>query len=197
MKNFIYLLTSGDESFVIDPQKDLKPWEKRLTELGSTLKGVLLTHSHFDHIAGMPETAAKYSVPVYVHEHDAFRLKTEAQLKFVKDGEKLKLGNSEIEVLHTPGHSAGECCYLIRETKPWSLLTGDTVFVGMVGRTDLETGSDEEMFDTIQRIKKLPHDTIIYPGHDYGRTPTTTISRQLIEDSCFQSKNVDELKAVP
>ncbi len=197
MRNFIYLLTDNGESFVIDPQRDLKPWETRLQELGSTLKGVLLTHTHYDHIAGMGETALKYGVPVYVHEHDAFRLKTEAELKFLKDGEKIKIGKKEIEVLHTPGHSAGECCYLIRDTKPWSLLTGDTVFVGMVGRTDLETGSDEEMFETIQRIKKLPHDTVIYPGHDYGKTPTTTIARQLLEDACFQSRNIDELREVP
>lgn len=204
MKNFVYLLTEQQESLVVDPQPDLKPWEKRMHELNAKLVGVLLTHTHFDHVGGVPLICDKYSVPVYVHEADVNRIlkkKSLAQkspdvqnlVRFVKDGDRIPLGNKQIEVLHTPGHSAGECCYKLEN----ALLTGDTVFVGTVGRTDLETGSDEEMFHTIERLKKLPDSTMIYPGHDYGNTPTTTIGREKSESASFQCKTIEELKAIP
>lgn len=202
MKNFVYLLSSDGESFVVDPHSDLSPWEKRMSELGSRLKGVLLTHTHWDHVTGLPAVLAKYpGVPVYVHELDARRLKKysdDERRRFVpiKDGERLALGALHVEVWHTPGHSSGECCFLVRDT-PYRLFTGDTVFVNEVGRTDLETGSTAELFHTLQRLKTLPADTVIYPGHDYGSTPTTTIGRECADSAAFRCKTIEELDALP
>lgn len=197
MKNFVYLLTSGIESVVIDPQKDLTPWENKISELGSKLKAVICTHTHFDHIAGIPLIEKKYNVPIYIHSSDAFRMKTVKNVSFLKHDELFNLGEDQIKILHTPGHSAGEICLLLTDQKPYRLLTGDTVFVGIVGRTDLETGSDEELFNTIQNIKKLPHDTIIFSGHDYGKTPTTTIGRECLESEAFTVKTLEEFKKIP
>lgn len=202
MKNFSYLITYDGESLVVDPQIELHKWEQRMQDLGATLKGILLTHTHWDHVAGVPTVAAKYpEARIYVNKLDAKRIqKYEAAVRaryvFVEDGEQIKLGSRQIEVMHTPGHSAGECCFLLRE-KPYKLFTGDTVFVNEVGRTDLETGSTAELFQTLQRLKKLPGDTVIYPGHDYGNTPTTTIARECAESAAFRCETIEELDALP
>lgn len=202
-KNFVYLIVSGGEAMVVDPQKDLTPWEDHLAKTGARLVGCLLTHSHWDHVAGVPEVARKYGVPVWVHAGDAHRLSKEPQpvqraLRELSTEEPLALGDIIIETLHAPGHSAGEVCFLVKPpSKPWSLLTGDTVFVGDVGRCDLETGSVAEMFATIQRLKRLPADTVIFPGHDYGATPTSTIGRECAESAAFRCGTIEELNALP
>jgi glyoxylase-like metal-dependent hydrolase (beta-lactamase superfamily II) len=195
-RNFVYLVTFDGESIVIDPQSDLKPWEDRIRELGSRLVGVALTHTHWDHVAGVPGILEKYGrLPVYVHELDAHRIKKPYVV--VRDGDPIPVGGESLKTIHAPGHSAGECCFLLEEGKSHHLFTGDTVFVGDVGRTDLESGSTREMFETIQRLKKLPGDAVIYPGHDYGRTKTSTVARESAESAAFRCKTVEELDALP
>lgn len=198
-KNFVYLLCHNGRALVVDPQADLKPWEIQMRQREATLQGVLLTHTHWDHVAGLPAVLEKYpDVKIYVHKADAGRLKKEceARLEFVTENDDIELAGAKVKVLHTPGHSAGECCYLIEGTPP-SLLTGDTVFVGEVGRTDLETGSTAELFTTLQRLKTLPQHTVIYPGHDYGVTPTSTIERECRESAAFKCTSIEELDALP
>lgn len=202
-QNFTYLIgEEGGEAYVVDPQPHLKPWQVRMQKRKCQLAGVLLTHTHWDHVAGLPEIAREYgsTIPVYAHAADAARIldnlsKLKLELRELSDGQKLFF---DIEAWHTPGHSPGEICYLWRhKDRPFELLTGDTVFVGMVGRTDLDGGSDRELFETLQRLKTLPPDTIIYPGHDYGRTRTTTIGRECAESTAFQCTTVQELADVP
>lgn len=200
-RNFVYLVTHGGESLVIDPQSELEFWEKRIATLGSRLVGVALTHTHWDHVAGVPAIAEKYDVPIHVHQLDAARLKkataaVQRRLAHVSEGQAIMVGGARLEVLHTPGHSAGECCFLIAGEKP-ALFTGDTVFVGEVGRTDLETGSTAELFATLQRLKRLPPETVVYPGHDYGKTPTSTIARESVESAAFRCTTIEELDALP
>ena len=202
-KNFVYLIVSGDQALVVDPQKDLRPWEDALSQRGAKLTGCLLTHSHWDHVAGVPEIARKYMVPIWVHGADAHRLAREPMpvqraLRHLSPEVPLILGDITIETIHAPGHSAGEVCFLVKGGEgPWALLTGDTVFVGDVGRCDLETGSVGEMFGTIQRLKALPGDTVIFPGHDYGPSPTSTIGRERAESAAFRCATVEELDALP
>jgi glyoxylase-like metal-dependent hydrolase (beta-lactamase superfamily II) len=202
LKNFVYLITSNQESFVIDPQSDIEIWVDRLKQLNSKLKGVLLTHTHHDHVAGLKICSEKFNVPIYLHQKEWWRIENkflshQDLFHFIEDSTELKLGNTKIYALHTPGHSDGELCYLIKDTNPWSLFTGDTVFVGLVGRTDLPTGSDEKLFYSIQKIKSLPLDTIIYPGHNYGKTPTSTIKRETLENEAFSCQTIEELKSIP
>lgn len=201
-RNFVYLITFDGQSLVVDPQRDLAPWQRRIEELNSKLVGVLLTHSHWDHIAGVPEIIGSYGddVPIYVHQLDAHRLakddRTRKRLRWIDEGSRIEVGWVKVDVLHTPGHSAGECCFLL-QTEPMQILTGDTVFVGDVGRTDLETGSNEEMFSTIQRLKTLPGSTKLYPGHHYGRVPVSTLAEELRSSPAFQCASVQELAALP
>ncbi|MEW6057630.1 MAG: MBL fold metallo-hydrolase [Bdellovibrionota bacterium] len=206
-QNFVYLITSGTESLVVDPQADLSPWVDRMNELGSKLVGVLLTHTHWDHVRGLPAVVEKFCSgrdfpPIYLHKLDARRMQSKAEeirtrFRFVDEGTRIPVGSHAVEVLHTPGHSAGECCYLVRDGAQNHLFTGDTVFVGDVGRTDGETGSTKEMFASLQRLKELPADTILYPGHDYGKTPTTSLARECKESAAFRCRTVEELDALP
>ena len=200
--NFTYLIISKNEALVIDPQQDLSPWWNFLEQSKAKLTCILLTHTHYDHVPGVQPICEKIKVPIYLHQADAFRLENwpsniKALFRFVTDGEIIEVGHAKVAVIHTPGHSAGECCYFIQENDQTHLFTGDTIFVGNVGRTDLETGSTEELFQTIQQLKKLPLQTLIYPGHNYGKTPTTTLERERKESEAFHCKTVQELDALP
>ena len=149
-----------------------------------TLKYILLTHGHFDHIAGIkPKTAyfpndcEQENPKVYMHEADidwVNQVNTYMPMMgmpemsipeidvFVKDGDIIKLGSLEIKVLHTPGHTQGGVCYYVDGV----LFSGDTIFREAVGRCDLPGGNFEQIVESIEnKIYKLPDDTVIYPGH--------------------------------
>lgn len=208
-KNLVYLLTSGGESVVVDPAGGAGPWKKRVGDLGSALVGILLTHTHADHVSGLASIAYRLSVgdvgrriPVFVHPLEVHRLtrrQAEGALEVtpVGDGQKIRFGNAEVLVLHTPGHSAGACCFLLGGSERAALFTGDTIFVGDVGRTDLPTGSTADLFDSIQRIRRLPPDTVVYPGHDYGTSLATTVGRECAESPAFRCRTAAELDALP
>jgi hydroxyacylglutathione hydrolase len=201
MRNFVYLIVSPPHCLVVDPHSDISPWMADLERRGWKLTGVLLTHSHHDHIGGLREVVEKFAVPTYLHELETHRLlrlpeAVQASVRTVEEGQTITLSDTKVQVMHTPGHSPGELCYYLPQTNPPSLISGDTVFVGMVGRTDLDGGSDRELFETLQRIKTLPKHTRIYPGHHYGDTPYSTLEQELLT-AAFQCKTVDELAAVP
>lgn len=197
-RNFIYLLSEGQKCFVVDchlPDEIFKIIESR----NQKALGILLTHTHWDHVYGLEKFLhTRLELPIYVHPGDAFRLKniSKGLLRFVQDKDRIALGSSSIEVLHTPGHSQGAVCYLIPHRPP-IILTGDTVFVGNVGRTDLETGSSEALFATIQKIKTFPPNTILLPGHDYGPATQTTLAREMQYSAAFQCKTAHELDLLP
>lgn len=203
-KNFVYLILDwpSREAALVDPQKDLTLPLGALRSKGFRLTRVLLTHSHHDHIAGVPELARTFpDVPISVHTSDLHRLpsavRASARIEKLSDGNVIRMGKIEIEVMHTPGHSAGECSFFLGTTTPPFLFTGDTVFIRDCGRTDLESGSNPEMFASLQRIKKLPPSTIILPGHHYAPEVATTIERELEQSPPFRCESVAELEALP
>jgi glyoxylase-like metal-dependent hydrolase (beta-lactamase superfamily II) len=197
MRNFVYLILDWAErkAAIVDPQRDLSAPLEVLSKNGFSLEAVLLTHTLHDHIAGVPELAKQFpSVPFYAHPLDAHRL--DQEISTLSDGQKLNVGSLEVEVLHTPGHSAGEVCYRLKASPP-CLFTGDTIFIRDCGRTDLATGSNEEMFASLQRIRQLDPKTVILPGHHYKRECASTLERELRESPPFQCKNVKELASLP
>ncbi len=204
-RNFIYLVESHGQAVVVDPQRDLLPWVKVLEERQLKLVGCIVTHTHWDHVAGVAETVRRFNVPLWVHKLDEHRLRSEPDhvvraARHLNPEVPLMVGGLVVKTLHTPGHSAGEVCLLVHEprsTEPDALLTGDTVFVGDVGRCDLETGSVDDMFITLQLLKQLPDETMIYPGHNYGQTPTSTVAREKVESAAWRCATVEELDALP
>lgn len=178
-----YLLCNMDikECVLIDPADSQDEISRMIDESGCSLKGILLTHGHFDHIMAADAVRDKYGVKVYAScdekntleqphinlgEAYGFKLSVKADV-WHKDGEILKLAGFDIEALHTPGHTEGGSCYYVREIGV--LFSGDTLFCGSVGRTDFPGGSMSEIVRSIkEKVMVLPDDTKVYPGHGEG-----------------------------
>jgi glyoxylase-like metal-dependent hydrolase (beta-lactamase superfamily II) len=186
---FCYLIgdEESQEGLFIDPADDTP---RLLAEAKShgldKIKYIINTHSHVDHIMGNAEMAKKTGAKIIVHEEDAKALvRTPSHLLemfsathsppadiLVKDGDVIQVGNVRLKVIHTPGHSAGGMSLHL----DGMVFTGDTLFVGSVGRTDFP-GSSWDMLEASIRKKLyvLPGETVVFPGHNYGPTPTSTI----------------------
>jgi glyoxylase-like metal-dependent hydrolase (beta-lactamase superfamily II) len=135
-------------------------------------------------------------IELLVHDGDAHRLKHTTRA--IRHGDTISVGTLAVKVLHTPGHSAGECSYHLKMPgRPPYLFTGDTIFIRDCGRTDLETGSNEQMFESIQAIRKLAPETIILPGHHYAPECASTLGRELLESPPFRCRSVEELASLP
>lgn len=168
-----YFVESNGEAVVIDPMRDIEEYLKLAKEYGAKIKYIFETHFHADFVSGHVDLSKQTGATI------VYGPKTDANFKFhlAKDGEIFKVGNITIEAIHTPGHTIESTCYLLRDEtgKPYCIFTGDTLFVGDVGRPDLSSGnlSSAElasiMFDTIQnKILPLADDIIVYPAHGAG-----------------------------
>ena len=176
-----YLLQDEESGLlaVIDPGDD---WERilhQIKKLGGEVKYILLTHGHYDHTTGVPDLVkALPGVQVYIHQADAngagsqlFPLASQVKdLNYYDEGDTLTLGSLTIEVLHTPGHSKGSVTLKVGDV----LFTGDTLFCGSCGRTDLRGGSYEEIMVSLKRLGELEGDFHVCPGHDR----TSTLERE-------------------
>ena len=168
-----YYIESEGEAAIIDPLRDIEEYLIMAKKRKATIKYIFETHFHADFVSGHLDLAQASGAPiVYGPETE-----TSFPIYRAKDGEVFKLGSLTIEVLHTPGHTIESSCYLLREANgnPYAIFTGDTLFVGDVGRPDLSSGnlSQEELasmlYESLQKkIAPLPDDIIIYPAHGAG-----------------------------
>lgn len=173
---------STKEAAIIDPGAEFSRIDKKISELGLTPKIIILTHAHGDHIGAVKDFVDKYGTKVYIHKDDAAALidgarnlsKTLAGKSVsikpdveLKDGDVIKLGDLNFEIIHTPGHTKGGICIKVGNI----MMTGDTLFNKSIGRTDFPGGSFDEIIKSIQeKIFKYDDDTIIYPGHNSPST---------------------------
>jgi len=168
-----YYIESEGEAAIIDPLRDIDAYLGLAKERGAAIKYIFETHFHADFVSGHLDLAKATGAPIVYGP----RTETNFPIHKAADGEKFQLGNSTIEVLHTPGHTIESSCYLVRsaDSKPEALFTGDTLFVGDVGRPDLSSGnlSREELasmlYDSLRsKILPLPDDLVVYPAHGPG-----------------------------
>ena len=178
MQNFSYII--GDEinkeAAVVDVGWEVDKLISICEKEKLKINKIILTHSHYDHTQKVDELASKMNSTIYFHEDDYNEIKRvikNPNIKIVKlkNNDEIKVGNIKIKVIHTPGHSPGAICLLFEN----KLLTGDTLFVNAIGRTDLQGGDSIQLFESLQKLKKLNDDVEIYPGHDYGEIPFSTI----------------------
>lgn len=177
--SYVVVNEEKKEAVIIDPAALSKKMKDFIETEGLTVKAVLLTHAHFDHIMGLDEIMNTYGeLPVYVEEQDLPLLQN-AELNesknysvgyrfdggdVIHDGEILHLIGQEFQVIHTPGHTAGGVCYYLKDMGV--LFSGDTLFRMSVGRTDFQTSNTEALLSSIkERLYLLPDETIVYPGH--------------------------------
>ena len=192
LNNFLYLL--GDpasmEMTVVDPAWDVPFLISQAKRLGYTITQVFLTHAHPDHVNGLDELLKSYNVPVYISKHEAPFLTAKLKnLHPIENHTKLKVGTITAEALHAPGHTPG-CQILFFEDKESSPLAicGDVLFIDGCGRCDLPGGDARQMYHSLTHvIKKFPDSTIVFPGHNYGPTPTDTIGHQKITNPYLTS----------
>jgi len=205
MRNFMYLI--GDpatrKALVVDPAWDVDSLLETARGDGYEVAGALITHYHPDHIGGdlwgiavegVIALLEQVSVPLYVNKNEAEGVKvvtgvSDTDLKRVDDGSTLDLGDLRIQFLHTPGHTPGSQCFLIGNR----LVAGDTLFVQGCGRVDLPGGDADQMYFTLtQKLAKLPTETVLFPGHDYGPTETSTIGSELESNAYLRVRSLDD-----
>lgn len=184
MENFCYLVGAegSPETAAIDPAWDVPALLDALAQDGRRLTHALFTHHHFDHTGGLPEVLAG-GARAYLAASDVPYLRVDAppsELAPVSGGDRIAVGPLEIEALATPGHTPGSTCYRVTSADESALVTGDTLFIGGCGRCDLPGGDADELWRTLRRLSALAPSTIIWPGHDYGATPSATLESERV-----------------
>jgi len=182
-----YLLVSGEDAVLIDCAVTVVRVQKALEENGASLKYIILTHGHFDHIETLDEMRQSTGAEVVIHENDAEMLTdgikngyctffagdfvAKAADKTVSDGDIINVGDTPLKVIHTPGHSKGSICLECGDM----LFTGDTLFANNIGRSDLYGGDGRTIMKSLKMLAGMRPELEIYPGHG----PASTIEREV------------------
>jgi len=190
MQNYVYLVGDRNthEALVVDPAWEVDSVLKAAEKEGYQVKGALVTHTHFDHVNGLEELLNKTDGTVYINKNEVEFLKgMKANIKPMSGGDHVKIGNVDIALLHTPGHTPGSQCFLVDQ----NLISGDTLFINACGRCDLPGGNAEEMYRSLRTLAELDEKTILYPGHNYGDEPTSTIGNEKRYNPYLQTTNLN------
>ncbi|MEM2785385.1 MAG: MBL fold metallo-hydrolase [Candidatus Nitrosotenuis sp.] len=186
MQNFTYIVEDEDtnEAILIDPSWDLDEVTRIIEKNNLKIKYIVNTHYHFDHTLGNETMSKQTGAPIIQYKTSTIKHDIA-----VSDGDKIKFGNSELAVIHTPGHSKDSMC-LIGDGK---IFSGDTLFVGTCGRVDLPGGDARELYNSLVNVlRKLDDDLVMYPGHNYGPSPTATLGNQKKTNLVMQPRTEQE-----
>ncbi len=179
MENFVYLIEdcSTGRAAVVYPAWEVPALLALAKRRGVRITDILLTHSHHDHINGIEDVLQVCDAQLHLLKDEARFWGSNLDLPTLHHGgDHITLGNTDIEVFHTPGHTPGSACYRIADR----LITGDTLFVFGCGRCDLRGGDPEQMFHTLKDIgRNLPANTVVLPGHNYAVKSSSTLGEQL------------------
>ena len=185
--NFTYLIADEKtkEAAVVDSSYNAEEIIKILKTQNLRLKYVINTHGHSDHTAGNTELKSIFGAKIVVHKLSKVNCDV-----WVEDGDVIKIGSISLKIIYTPGHTVDSICILVDNQK---LLTGDTLFVGECGRTDMPGGNSKSMYDSLfNKILKIEDSIEVYPGHDYGSTPTSTIGRERTSNYTLQPRTLKD-----
>ncbi len=178
-----YVISDQNQAWIIDPGNSNESENQQLFDYIHSnelvVQAIVLTHAHIDHVLGLSVVDKKFKVPVLLHpiEKEILDLaplsaqrfgmefqKVEPELKFIEEGEELILGKLRFKVIHVPGHSPGHVAFYNEDSQ--MLISGDVLFQGSIGRTDLYKGNGEQLLQSIrEKIFTLPENTVVYPGH--------------------------------
>jgi glyoxylase-like metal-dependent hydrolase (beta-lactamase superfamily II) len=181
MDNFTYAIIdeTNRKSIIVDPSWDLEIIFDLLEKNGIENTFIINTHSHFDHVFGNDQVVRRTGAKIIQHKSSPLKKDIE-----VNDGESIKFGESEIKIIHTPGHSGDSICLIIDDK---ILLSGDTLFVGSCGRLDLPGSDPNEMYNSVyNKLIGLDGNLIVYPGHHYGSTKTSTLGKEKSTNFVFK-----------
>ena len=188
MQNFVYLIGSTEtrKVAVVDAAWEIDRILRLAAEDDMEITHAFVTHTHPDHVGGkfanveiegVTELLGKCKAKVVVHKAEAEFLKALSLSDMIKaeSGDKIDVGGVEVQLLHTPGHTPGSQCFLVDNR----IVSGDTLFIGACGRVDLPGSNPEQMYYSLtQKLMALPDDMILFPGHNYSATPTSTMGEQ-------------------
>ena len=208
MRNFAYLIGDREtgEAVMVDPAYAAGDLLDTLEADGMTLSGVLVTHHHPDHIGGtmmgftlkgLTELLERVSVPIHVNTHEAQWVSKVTEISMSdltshEHGDKVNVGDIEIELLHTPGHTPGSQCFLL----DGRLVAGDTLFLDGCGRTDFPGGDVDEMFRSLQKLSHLSGDPTVFPGHWYSAEPSATLEDVKRNNYVYRASNLEQWRAL-
>lgn len=187
--NFSYIVADEEEreAAVVDSSYNADEITRILRENGFRLKFVINTHGHGDHTAGDEVLRYQFDAKKVAH-----KLAVDRPDIGVDDGNVLMVGRVRLKVIYTPGHTPDGICLLVDGKL---LLTGDTLFVGECGRTDMPGGDARKLYESFKKLLKLDDAVLVYPGHDYGRKPSSTIGDERRDNYVLQPMSLDEFVA--
>jgi glyoxylase-like metal-dependent hydrolase (beta-lactamase superfamily II) len=207
MRNFAYLMGDREtgDAVVVDPAYAAGDLLDVLEDDGMHLSGVLVTHHHPDHVggtmmgftlAGLAELLERTEVPVHVNTHEALWVSRVTGIPMIdltthEHGDKVAVGDIEIELLHTPGHTPGSQCFLL----DGRLVAGDTLFLDGCGRTDFPGGDVDDMYRSLQQLAGLSGDPTVFPGHWYSIEPSAALSEVKRSNYVYRASNLDQWRA--
>jgi len=184
--NFSYIIAdeASKEAVIVDPSFNSDSIIKILRDHSLSAVYIINTHYHTDHTIGNRDLKAVHKVKVIAH-----RLSTTDKDIDVVDGDTVKVNRVVIKVIHTPGHTSDSICLLVEN----KLLSGDTLFVGECGRTDLPGGSFKDMYDSLfHKLLRLDDAIEVYPGHDYGSAPSSTIGVEKRTNYTLERRSLED-----